>query len=210
VLGPSSKGTYVTDANGLAYASVTDKHAETVTVTGTFTWDGASEPAGHADVTFTPAGPSVGPFDCDPSQESTNLSAFPTEVLINQTSTLRAYVTDKYCNPIDGIPVTFSNTGSAVLTSAVAETDPGVATVGMTDSVAEIVDAYATIVIDGVATPLPDNPPWGVTVKFDGIYVQTGGVLASSASSTTSGGATSGLSGVWVGIAAWRRKEDAT
>jgi len=205
-LGPSSLGTFVTDNGGLAYADVTDKRAEKVTVSGTFTWNAVVKPVGSAKVTFTAGTPSVGPFDCLSGQESTNLSAFPMSLPVGNPSTVRAYVTDKYCNPVDGVPVTFKSDGSSVLTPPVVNTDPGIATSKLTDNTAETVNVSATIVINRVVTKLPTNPPSGVRVVFTSIVVQTGGVLAVSANST-SGGA-SGLAGVWVGIAAWRRRDD--
>jgi len=207
VLSPSSQGTYTTDAKGLAYANVTDKRAEKVTVSGTFSWSKAVWPVGSATVTFTADKPSVGPFDCLPGQESTNLSASPTSLLVNQWSTVRAYVTDKYCNPIDGVPVTFSSDGSSVLSAKVVNTDPGVATTKLTDGKAETVNVKATIAISDVATYLPTVPPSGVKVAFGSITVHTGGVLASSTTSPT-GADASGLSQVWVGIAMWRHRDD--
>jgi len=99
---------------------------------------------GSADVTFTAGSPQDGPWDCG-TRPGTNFSASPTSLQVDLESTLTAFVTDVYCNPLTGVGVTFAKTGAASFTTAsTASTVDGYAEAKITDAVAQTVTASAT------------------------------------------------------------------
>jgi len=176
--------TALTDKTGMATTQETDTVAETTKVTSTVTYTdpnggGTKVTAGDdgtVNVTFT-AGNSVPevPGDCPDGTSGhvngTHLSATsPQGVTTDSTAT--AYITDEYCNPVGGVPVSFtvaptataSLTGaSPVSTGAVPVSGPtansGKAVTTFTDSKAEVASITATIQINGVATPIYASAP---------------------------------------------------
>ena len=140
-----------TDANGRAAGTVTDTRAETVSISGPFassdrTVTGTLVPA---SVTFTPGAPHPGPMpDCADGRQGTHLSAAPLSLPVGGQSTATALVTDEYCNPIPGVAVTFTTTGSATLsengTGSYTTNVNGIATAKVGNTKAETVTVTAT------------------------------------------------------------------
>ncbi|MCL2653670.1 MAG: Ig-like domain-containing protein, partial [Propionibacteriaceae bacterium] len=158
-----------TDATGLATATITDKTAETVSVGATYT--GGSSGGGSltsTSVTFTAGPSSIGPFECQAGQESTNASASPVVVPSPGPSTVRAYVTDQYCNPVTGALVGFDVPISSHATYFTTPgwgsgyTVNGVVTATLNDSVAETTEVWVSADGHRMAT----NPASGLFVTF--------------------------------------------
>jgi len=138
-----------------------------------------ADPATTARVTYqtTPVGtakaipfaadvPDPGPVVCPPNSKytvGTNVSASPSELAVGDTSTVTALITDKYCNPLPGVAVTFTEgtPTSGVLTTVINPTNSdGIATASLTDPTAETVNVTAKIAAGTVyGSPVP--------VKFD-------------------------------------------
>jgi len=99
----------------------------------------------------------------DPTMKGTLFSVAPTSLGINEQATMTAYVSDKYCNPVENEPVTFAATGSATVTPAapVLTNADGVATAKVTDARPETVSVSGTIA-DGELNGSP------VRVSFTG------------------------------------------
>jgi len=159
------------NSNGLATVTVTDTTAETVTISVTPPADASPLADGSitsVQVTFDPGPSSTGPFDCQPGQESTNVSASPMVVPSPGPSTLRAYVTDQYCNPVTGALVNF---GVPLSSHATYFTTPGwgsgytvngVVYATLNDPVAETTQVWAAT--DGYY--MATNPASGLFVTF--------------------------------------------
>jgi adhesin/invasin len=137
-------------------------------------------PAGNGKAYLKPGDPSIdGPFDCDVNDpktaQGTNLSASPTLLPVDQWSTIKALVTDKFCNPvIEPVVVTFA-TDNGVLSAATNSTDAtGVATVSLTDSVAR------TDTVSAMALGLPIL---NVVTRATGVEVEFTATNADPASS---------------------------
>jgi len=185
----TTAGSYTTNAVGNATAYETDHYAETTKVTSTVTY---TDPTSHTvkttagddgtiNVTFTAGSavdevPGTCPDGTSGHVSGTNLTTTsPQKVDSNSTTT--AYVTDRYCNPVGNVAVTFAvspstasltgaspvNTG--VVPSSGATTTSGKAVTTFTDSKAEVASITASIQIAGVATPIyaaaPTDP--GIT-----------------------------------------------
>ena len=142
---------YVTDADGIVAAFVTDKTAEVVDVDA---WIGTTDKIAPSPVavTFTAGGPVVDGFECGPGLQGTNLSVDPASLLIGETALATVLVTDKYCNPLPGVAVDLSVNGAATLgaTSSMTGSD-GKLSVDVTDLVAETVGVTAKIAAATVA-----------------------------------------------------------
>jgi len=157
-----------TDATGLATATITDKTAETVSVEATYTSSSGSGSLGFTTVTFTAGPSSTGPFDCQPGQESTNASASPVVVPSPGPSTVRAYVTDRYCNPVTGALVGFDVPASSHATYFTTPgwgsgyTDNGIVLATLSDPVAETTQVWVSA--DGYR--MATNPASGLFVTF--------------------------------------------
>ena len=140
--------TATTDADGLAVVSIYNETAEMVDVTASIPTNQWIINGSPAQVEFTASDPWTG--DCTLPDGTkgvgTNISASPASAEVNGTSEVTAYVTDKYCNPLTGIPVTFDVTGDATYTTATTvDTVDGYARATITDTTAETVDATAMI-----------------------------------------------------------------
>ena len=166
VLSPTASGAFTTDDKGQAYASVTDKVAETITVSGTFQDAGAKKNVGSDSVEFTAGEPAIDGFDCPAGAESSNVSASPTSLQVEGTSNVRAFVTDKYCNPLDNVSVSFSSNQSSTINPATVNTVNGVAMASLTDGQPELVIVDAKIQINGAPTSMPGKPKSPVQVQF--------------------------------------------
>jgi len=125
---------------------------------------------------FVPGTPDAGPVVClDPTKTGTNFTVTTNSQTVGQPVILKARVTDDQCNPIDGLPVTFTTNGHGQITAvasgdgtvgttpgtlvgtavtgqtfptqtAVVGTDPGNAWVVLTDQVApDTTTVHATI-----------------------------------------------------------------
>ncbi|MCL2735533.1 MAG: Ig-like domain-containing protein, partial [Propionibacteriaceae bacterium] len=122
-------------------------------------------------IPFVAGTPDPGPVTCsDPTKTGTNVTASPTELAVDDDSTITALITDEYCNPVSGVPVTFDvvTPTSGVITTVIGTTgDDGIATATLTDAVAETVQATATIT-QGTVNGSP------VSVVFDtGLFSYT-------------------------------------
>jgi len=226
-----------TGIDGFAHTTISDATVETVTITGTYdashaTSSGVTGDYGSGNlrkssqntppddpltdvVKFIPGEPCPYPCTCPPIEVAgktvvpmgTNVTVDPSKLLVGETSVARAYITDKNCNPIPGVPVKFATTGVAVLGSSSLGTyttdDNGLAYANVTDSQAETVTVSGTFMWNNAV-----NSAGSADVTFTAapIYVQTGGAVAVSITSTMAGA--TGLAGLWVGIAAWRRRDE--
>jgi len=180
----TAAGSYTTNASGNATAYELDTTAETTHVTSTVGYrdptSGANKVTagddGTINVTFT-AGtevdevPGVCPDGSSGHVNGTNLKTTSPQ-MVSTDSTTTAYITDAYCNPKGGVPVTFSVTptatasltGSAtVATGAVPVSGPtpdsGKAVTTFTDTKNEVAAIIAKIQINGVATAIYAAPP---------------------------------------------------
>jgi len=157
-------------ANGQTSTAVNDHTAETTTVSGAWSFDGSNGTVGSVGIEFTAGSPwtDEGTSECAAGAEFTNLSVAATEVPINTSTNVRAYVTDKYCNPLDDVPVTFANSPAApaTLTPSTKATTAGEAIVSLTDSAPETVTVSATIMVSGAPSALPGKPADPVQVTF--------------------------------------------
>ncbi|MDR0284153.1 MAG: Ig-like domain-containing protein, partial [Propionibacteriaceae bacterium] len=99
-------------------------------------------------------------------QPGTHLAAAPTNPTAGSTATATAYVTDFYCNPVEGEAVTFTiDPGTAAkltVTRGITAAD-GTATATVSDTVAEPVKVHASILVDDVAAEISQSP---VTITF--------------------------------------------
>ncbi|MDR0837274.1 MAG: Ig-like domain-containing protein [Propionibacteriaceae bacterium] len=96
---------------------------------------------------FVAGDPSVGPFSCDAGQTGTSFKFAPSYLYANELATGTVKVTDQFCNPIDGAHVTFNTShGTFDPASGVVTTGPdGTATITLTDTVAHVDTASATV-----------------------------------------------------------------
>ncbi|MCL2653464.1 MAG: Ig-like domain-containing protein, partial [Propionibacteriaceae bacterium] len=173
--------------------------ASVAQLTASITVDGsdkvAQDPTSATLVTdpsihFVPGTADPGPVVCpDPSKTGTNFTVSTTSRVNGQVVILKAHVTDDQCNPVDGVPVTFTTdvngqilavasgdgsvgTASGTLVgtavtgqtfptqTATVSTDPGNAWVDLTDYVApETTTVHATIPVNGMATDLNGGAP---------------------------------------------------
>ncbi|MCL2736649.1 MAG: Ig-like domain-containing protein, partial [Propionibacteriaceae bacterium] len=177
---------FAASSGTVAITTVVNNHDGTYTVTYSST---AADPSTTATVTYKAtavgtalpipfkAGTAVtGPVTCpDATKTGTNVSASPTEVAVDDTSTITALITDQYCNPVSGVPVTFGvvTPTSGVITTVIGTTGAnGIATATLTDTVSETVQATATI----TQGPVYGSP---VSVTFDaGLFSSTTSTFA--------------------------------
>jgi hypothetical protein len=134
-----------TNAQGLAEFQVRDEVAETVTFAASDQTDGNLALDQTVMVTFTPG---IG----DANQS--DVSASPTSVALNGTSTVTVALLDHFANPVAGKSVTLAastGTSSVISPSTPATTNAsGVATFSVTDASAETVTYTATDSTDSV------------------------------------------------------------
>jgi len=101
------------------------------------------------------AGPPT-PTCTDPTRSGSTLTATPDSLIVGGTSHLKAYITDEFCNPVEGAPVAFSLLpgSAATLTVVNPVTDAaGNAYANVTDDTAETVQAAAKIDFGTPAVP---------------------------------------------------------
>ena len=157
VTGDGTTGTTL----GVCSVTLTDIRPQTVNVAA----EVAGSPIGSKSATFLVGPPVPGPYSCDAgATPGTNVSADPTTLTVEQTSAVRALVTDKYCNPVTGIPLHWAvSSGSAVFSAVSAPmTDAdGVVTATLSDHVAEVAPVTATFTYQAV-----DHPAGAVDVTF--------------------------------------------
>ncbi|MDR0284967.1 MAG: Ig-like domain-containing protein, partial [Propionibacteriaceae bacterium] len=98
----------------------------------------------------------------DPDLKATNLQVNPASVVIPGASTATAHITDKYCNAVPGVTVTFAVTDSPATTASVtgpSVTDgSGNAKSTVSDTAPETVKVHASIKQDGVDTEIRTSP----------------------------------------------------
>ena len=148
----------IQNADGSYSAAVSSKIVGSYPVSAK--WNGEPIGANAPDVVYAnykAGAPAIDGFDCAPGAKSTNLSANPVSLYVGETSTGTALITDKYCNPVPNVDVTFTVTGSATASvtapGSFTTNAHGVATVGVTDNTAESVTLTATIAVGQVPTP---------------------------------------------------------
>ena len=205
-------GSFVTNAQGVATATITDTTAETVTVSATTP---TASYTVSAPVTFNAGDPAVSGFECKAGQESTNVSAAQSVVTVSSTTTIRAWVTDKYCNPLDGTDVQLTATGGGVSPAVwsdsgspdlTATTVNGVITSNLGSSVQQSVTVTASTDIGGVATQLPTVPASGLVVSFQTSCYQHDSTFTVTPAVSMSDPSTwplAGVSGYTGTVAAW-------
>jgi len=112
----------ITDANGMAAGTVYNELAETSHAAGTYAAPGTPSPdSGNllpGAANYKPGAPHDGPdYWCyNNTKQGTHLTVNHSSTQVNTSSVAQAYVTDTYCNPIDGASVDFSFTGATGLT----------------------------------------------------------------------------------------------
>ncbi|MCL2482443.1 MAG: Ig-like domain-containing protein [Propionibacteriaceae bacterium] len=119
--------------------------------------------------------PNPGPCE-DPThtgREGTSLSADPLDPVIPAPSLATAYITDRYCNPVPGVDVTFNSDGSAKLNTSnppqIVTTDAtGHASVAVRDDTPEAVHVSATIAYQGDPAVEINNSPVTITFQHGG------------------------------------------
>ena len=152
--------TVTTNGNGDATLNLTDVTAGTVIFTATV--NGVAITNGSpATVTFVASAPSA-------SGGKTDLVIITNNVVADgvTTDSLNAIITDINGNPVQGVTVTFdieaggTSTGTAQFVESVtATTDAnGIATIGLTNTVAGTVNVGASISVGGIPTPITNSP----------------------------------------------------
>ncbi|MCL2784095.1 MAG: Ig-like domain-containing protein [Propionibacteriaceae bacterium] len=141
--------TCITNATGKCSVALTDKKAEVIHVTAVLMGSGEAKPivGSGVAVTFTAGEPDPDP-DCEDGLVGSNLSVDKSALSVSETSYATALITDAFCNPVPGVPVTFTlDAGSsALLTVTQATTDAsGKAFASVTDNSAETVKLHARI-----------------------------------------------------------------
>lgn len=153
-----------TDAAGVALADVTSTKAGTQTVTAT-----ADTATGSGTVTY--AGPTAA--------QAYSIAVAPTPVTINpgDTQKFTATVTDKFGNPVSGVVVVYTQSGTGSVTSG----GSGSTTITGTDGTASV--SVATTATDSGAGSVTFNIGSAVTVPPNACAT-TGGVCSAVASYT--------------------------
>ncbi|MCL2736004.1 MAG: Ig-like domain-containing protein [Propionibacteriaceae bacterium] len=138
---------------------LTDVYVETIQVSASVPIAGVPTPVGGGgdptkaspqSVEFTPGPPDPTPPPCvDPVvRYGTNLSVDPSTLSVGDTSFATALITDRFCNPVPNVPVTFTiDSGTnGILTVTQGTTDAnGLAYATLTDTTAEVVTLHASI-----------------------------------------------------------------
>ena len=146
-----SSATATTDANGTATVTITNTIAEVVDVTATVNND--SDDGTTPEVAISNGSPAQVTFETsgtiDDGASGTEITAADGSATSNgtETETIAIQLRDEFGNTIEtaGIDLTFSATGSAVLSSATATTNAsGIATVTVTNTIEETVSLTAT------------------------------------------------------------------
>ena len=142
-----------------------------------------------APIPFRATGPAVGPFHCTGANTvGTNISASPSTVTVDGSSTVTVLVTDLYCDPLPGVTVSLStligpnatSTGAASTTATLSNTSPvtgpdGKVTVTLTDTAPQTVTVRATVPVTDPANlgstapavvPGTNTPKTGADVLF--------------------------------------------
>ncbi|WP_172435810.1 Ig-like domain-containing protein [Sediminicola luteus] len=145
-----SSATATTDASGVATITVTNTIEETVDVTATVDHDANGATAELAIVNGSPGQVAFSNAPIDVTGSGTEISAADGAATADgsETETITVQLRDASGNVINqaGVGVSFNVTGSAVLSSATTTTDAsGVATITVTNTVAETVDMTATV-----------------------------------------------------------------
>jgi len=110
----------VTDQDGKVPATLSDSKPEDVNVTGSVLVGTTPAPMGQVKVTFTTGQVKPGPFTC-PDPDDPGLTIPGTSVTADSpvgivgTSNVTVLVTDQFCNPIAGVDVKLTKSGSAAL-----------------------------------------------------------------------------------------------
>ena len=132
------------NANGsytVAFTSTVADASATASVRYQGTQVGGNEP-----IPFASGAPVVGPVTCEDGQLGTRVWANPTQVAAGGTSTVTVQVTDALCNPVPGVSVNLTASGSAALSPTSGTTDAnGRLTASLTDDVAHTVAVTARI-----------------------------------------------------------------
>ena len=188
--------TGVTGDDGKVSVTLADTKPEVVAVTGTYQ-DGATKPMGQVSVTFTAGDPVPGPYSCADGARGTGVYADPQFTSVDATSLITGLVTDQYCNPLPGVPVSLAVTnGHGVLgaPSGAVTNAAGQVTATLSDTAPEQVTVAGTMTTsfdpsaptakqmgDVVVTFSFGNPqpgPWscddpnnpGQTIRGTGVY----------------------------------------
>ncbi|MCL2783891.1 MAG: Ig-like domain-containing protein, partial [Propionibacteriaceae bacterium] len=98
-------------------------------------------------IPFRAGDPVQGPVNClDSSKSGTSATATPSEVVAGGASSVSVLVTDAFCNPVQGVPVTFTPSGYAMVSNSSRTTNSaGRASVTVTDLVAQVVTVTVAI-----------------------------------------------------------------
>jgi len=148
----------VTNASGVATASLTDTVAETVTVSATSAAPYAGVFTQTPNVTFTPAAP---------SSTTSTVIANPTTQTAGSNSTVTVTLRDQYGNSISGTTVSVSgNHSSSVTNTSPTTNSSGVATFTVKDQVAELDTFSATassVALGSAAVNFTAGSPASVT-----------------------------------------------
>jgi len=209
-------------------SAVTNNHDGTYTVQLTTTVAGASyqvqakyqgAPVGSQLPIPFMAGPAVAnPRNCQAGQLGTRFVVAQKTPAAGASVKGDAYVTDNQCNPVVGEMVRFgANTaGAKVSASSVATDTNGHATVTITRSTAGGAAFSASITAGALpgspvaitwVAPAKAAPATAAPAAAGGVVVATGGTMAAPASGLVAGTCGLGLAGLWIGVAAWRRRE---
>ena len=64
-------------------------------------------------IPFVAGAPVAGPLICADGRQGTHLSAYPTSLVVGNDSFVSAFVTDANCNPVQGVQISFGQSGGA-------------------------------------------------------------------------------------------------
>ena len=130
----------VNNGDGTYTVRFTSTVADATTVV-TPSHDGVPQPDRTYPIPFKAGAPVAGPTACGDGRPGTNLSISPKAVQAGGAATATVLVTDAYCNPVPGVPVTFAASGSATVTATPVLTGPdGYASATVRDNVAETIN----------------------------------------------------------------------
>ncbi|MCL2783796.1 MAG: Ig-like domain-containing protein, partial [Propionibacteriaceae bacterium] len=150
----TSNGTTTND--GTVVAMLTDTKPDQVTVSGTMTVGGAQVPMGDVTLGIMTGIPVSGPYMCSDGSPGTGIYATSTDASVEYTMTVRAWVTDQYCNWIPAsavLQVTGAATMEPIVNGPIVEPPPA-ALMNIVDTKAEMISVYGTATYGGGAVTL--------------------------------------------------------
>jgi adhesin/invasin len=164
---------FTASSSDVAISTVVNNHDGTYSVTYTST-KASSDPTAQVTYKSTQVGENLPiPFKagtptaiCQDPKLGSSLTANPLSLPVGETSEATAYVTDEFCNPVEGVVVTFTlEPGSdAILVVLTSITDPaGKAYATLSDVTAETVQISAAFQATQGWVTIPGSP---VSVEF--------------------------------------------